>query len=471
MLLSPIGIAIVVLLLLVGRALGSATFIALIMSFSFSATAFAALTAVGGATPQIYTAVVLCMLVTVAWRRTFLRDLARVFKQDTTAWIILALILYTVVSAIIFPRWFAGEATIFQVSRVSGGVEEQPLQPFSLNFTQTAYFVLSALTYFAVRINLNRTLDIATVNRGLLAGAMTAAALGIIDLGGKIAGLGDVLEPIRTVGYSMLTGEDVTIGNFYRISGGGAEASAYASTTLPFLAYSFSYWRATGSMSAFWTMAVILFLLLISTSSTALVGCGLLGAALGVSIVYRACRDRLHRSDLALIGLGLTGLAATMAVFLTSPDTLDSFTKLLMDSVIHKSTSDSAIERGQWNTYSLDALLTTGGVGIGAGTSRTTSWPVAIVSQLGIIGTLLILALIVTFMRGLLDRNTRDLDQPSLQLARSAQALALGSFAPLLVTGSSIDPGVLAFVALALLASVRARTSPAADTRFAVVIR
>ena len=80
--------------------------------------------------------------------------------------------------------------------------------------------------------------------------------MGVIDLLGKLAGAGDVLAPIRTASYAMLT--DVSLGGFARIAGAYSEASAFGGVSLACLAFSYTYWRKTKDRLARWLSVILL---------------------------------------------------------------------------------------------------------------------------------------------------------------------------------------------------------------------
>ena len=142
-------------LLLLGHRLDAPIIIALFASLPLGSTAIVTLSALGGSSPLIYTALVVLLLASVSLRRGFLDDLVRVLAIYWTAWILAAFILYSLFSAIVFPRLFAGQTIVF-VANPDTGVQELPLAPVSGNITQTGYFVLGALTFFAFRILLER---------------------------------------------------------------------------------------------------------------------------------------------------------------------------------------------------------------------------------------------------------------------------------------------------------------------------
>ncbi len=72
---------------------------------------------------------------------------------------------------------------------------------------------------------------------------MVNMALGLVDLLGKMAGAGDLLAPIRTANYAMLT--DVEQAGFSRIAGGHPEASAFAMSMFAGTVFLITSWRVT----------------------------------------------------------------------------------------------------------------------------------------------------------------------------------------------------------------------------------
>jgi hypothetical protein len=200
---SVSGFLVLAGLLLLGHRLGAPIVIALFASLPLGSTAIVTLGALGGSSPLIYTALVVLLLASASLRRGFLDDLVTVFATYRTAWILGALILYSIFSAIVFPRLFAGQTIVF-VASPDTGVQELPLAPVSGNITQTGYFVLGALAFFAFTMLLERKDQFEAVRRGFFAWVVVHACLGVLDLLGKVSGIGDILSPIRTANYTYL---------------------------------------------------------------------------------------------------------------------------------------------------------------------------------------------------------------------------------------------------------------------------
>ncbi|MDX2265130.1 MAG: hypothetical protein NW215_09190 [Hyphomicrobiales bacterium] len=448
---SLVGAAIALLILLAARGAGHRIIFGLFVSLAFGSTAIASLPALGGSTPLIYTAFACALIVCEALRRDFLRSLGVIVKVHWTAGVAAFLAVYAVVSAIIFPRLFAGEVTVFIV--VDGAVKDALLYPTGGNITQTGYFVLGVLTFFALRIALLRPQLIETARRGFLAFIVLHVAFGVADLGGKVLGLGDVLFFTRSVNYALLTSDEV--GSFHRIVGGYPEASTFSAYSLACIAFTYAYWRATGSLLAFLLTGALFLLLVFSTSTTAYVGLAALCMLAAITIGVTIFSGRVKREDLILFVVILASAVALLAAYLAQEKMFEPIVELVRVMVFEKSNSESGRERGMWNLTSVEAFFKTEGVGIGFGSSRSSSWIISVFAQIGVIGGLLMLALVAALCRGtagwpLEDRQMRG-------LADGARAMAVGNLIAVSISGGSADPGILFFISLAVVLTCRAQ--------------
>jgi hypothetical protein len=427
--------------------------VALIASLAFGATAIATLPALGGSSPLIYVVFLLGLLASVALRRDVMRNLGTVLVQQPVAWLILFLVGYTVAGAYLLPRLFAGETTIFIPLRDQMRIGEVPLSPVGGNLTQSLYFVLSALAFFALSVLLLQKGTLAALRKGFFAWAILHVSMGLVDLFGKLAGMGDVLAPIRSASYAMLTEAD--IGGFSRISGAYSEASSFGAVTVALLAFMFTYWRSTQSKLALGLSVILAILLVLSTSSTAYGAGGVLGMILAFSITRAALRSRLQAQDLAIVAAGIVVIVLALGVVVRNEHALDPLWNLFDTVVLDKSSSASAQERAYWNYRSLQSLLETFGFGIGLGSSRTSSWVIAVISQFGIIGSIMIGYLtLLTFRGGRLCRAP-GLDLETRVTARSMRAASIAGLVTATISGGGADPGIIFFLTLAVLLRLR----------------
>jgi hypothetical protein len=445
------GLGVWAALLVCGYFAGAPLIIGFFASLPFGATAFAALPSLGGSSPLIYVLFALAIIAAVALRRSVLADLGRAFAVYPAAWLVCALALYAAVSSYIFPRLFA-ERTIAFVP-VEGVVTEVQLGPTGGNITQTAYFLLGALLFLALIVSLERREVLGKMARGFFAFVIVHVLLGFVDFAGKLAGAGDVLEPIRTASYALLTETEQS--GFWRIVGGCPEASSFAAFGMAALAFAYTWWREAGSWLALLLTVSMLVLLILSTSSTAYVGVTALSLLALVAIGRSALNDRLKPQDITLATGVSVLLAAMFGAFLYDPRLFAPFTEMIDTMVFDKAVSSSGQERAYWNMRSLQSFLDTYGMGVGMGSSRSSSWAVSILAQLGLAGGLMVAALLALLVRGMGRLRPMPGEVPLFALCSGARACAIGYLLAGSIAGGTADPGVLFFASLATVLACR----------------
>ncbi len=104
-------------------------------------------------------------------------------------------------------------------------------------------------------------------------------------------------------------------------------------------------------------------------------------------------------------------------------------------------------------------MVDTRALGIGMGSSRTSSWLVASLAQFGFLGFGLLLVLVGILLRGLGGVDPRSISERDYCVTRAARAAALTSLIGASVASASADPGLLFFISLAILDSTRARAT------------
>lgn len=453
---SLVGLVICGVLLLVGRTLGAPLLVPLVASLAFGSTALGTLPALGGASPLIYTFFVILLLLLITLRVELWRELTAVFVQHGAPWLVVLLTAYVVGGALLFPRMFADWTSVFVPAREIGLVLEVPLQPVAGNITQTAYFTFGAMAFLALSVVLLRIEKLEGLRRGFFLWAILIAAGGAIDLAGKLAGAGDVLEFLRTATYAMAT--EAEHAGFFRIAGLFSEASSFAISALSSLAFTYTYWRATGSRSAAVLALTLVTLLILSTSTTAYVGFAVLCLAVFVGIVHRLLRGQVLRTDLILAVVVLTLFAIVLALLAANRHALEGFEELLRLTIFEKSNSASGVERSHWNMRSLESFLDTFTLGVGLGSSRASNWIIAVLSQLGLVGAALLAVLVLVLAGGARFGKGR-LEPHELQLVAlhdSVRAAALTALMAVTIVGGAADPGLLFFISLATVIACRA---------------
>jgi hypothetical protein len=444
---SLVGALVFIGILLMARNFESPLIVALFASLTFGSTSLFTLSAIGGATPLLSAVFVLLLVAGVALRRNALHEFGAVLREQPAVWLLLLLVAYSVLGAFLLPRLLAGQTGIFMLNREAKTLALVPLMPSSGNITQTMYFILSAATFFAFCILLRERRALKGIRQGILVWATLHVLFGFVDLAGKMAGLGDVLAPIRTASYAMLT--QVEVASFWRIAGSYPEASAFGALTAALLAYMVVYWRITYDRTAFVLGVALLLLLVLSTSSTAYVTGAVLAAIMMMAIAGSAMRSRLRRQEITLLVLGLVGLSAVLSIQLVHEKALDPLWQLFDRMVLEKASSASAHERAFFNEQSLNNFIDTYGLGVGLGSSRASSWIIAVISQLGLVGSM-----IIAYLSFELFRIRRVTSRAYLDLKEQATVCGMRACALAFIIGSSIsagsaDPGMVYFIALA----------------------
>jgi len=221
------------------------------------------------------------------------------------------------------------------------------------------------------------------------------------------------------------------------------------------LAFVYAYWRRTSSWPAALLTVIFFVLIVFSTSSTAYVGCAVLCLLASAGIVASVLSNRLTTVDIILFVGALTIVTALLALYLYDSRLFAPFANLIQTMVFDKSTSDSGVERAYWNTQSLVSLLDTYGLGTGMGSSRSSSWLVSTLSQLGVIGSLLVAVLLVVLLRGMGGLQPQPDERQLFALCASARGWGFAYLLAGSIAGGTADPGVLFFAALATVVACR----------------
>ncbi|MEM6677795.1 MAG: hypothetical protein AAF675_07985 [Pseudomonadota bacterium] len=309
-----------------------------------------------------------------------------------------AFLIVGLVTTLFMPRIFAGQIAVIPVREVLYGA--QPLVPTSQNISQFAYLTLSVLMVFTfARLGRDPALRQHMLGAMML-GAAIAVATGLLDLASHFVPIAPLLDLFRTATYSILANVEVL--NQRRVIGLMPEASSYGGLTIGFLtALYFLAPAIENRRLRRWTgplVGALVVMAYLSTSSAAYVG---LAVFLGLVALHwagrrLAPRDRAPRRLLGLeLGLGLGGAAALILVILAAPGLLDPFVRLVERMVFEKAASDSFEERTYWTAVSWQALLESGGLGLGVGSTRASSAPVAVLAATGFLGGLFFYAFVL----------------------------------------------------------------------------
>lgn len=357
---------------------------------------------------------------------------------------LLCLFLYGAASSYIMPRLFAGETQIIPLGATSYLPTSEgtvPLGPVSSNFNQSIFLLGNIICFTIIAAVGSNRQGIDTITKALIAFCFADICFGFIDVITASTGTQDALSFIRNAQYAFH--DDETVGNMRRIVGSYTEASAFAGVTLGVFGFTgtlFLYGRSP-PISGLLALSSFMFIVL-STSSTGLLGSLIVAILLYMIALARCSTRRQDRFSAAVVILGPLLLIISIMLAL-SIDTVGSTIYNYVDTlVLSKSTSQSSAERGTWNAYALRNFFDSVGMGVGLGTSRASSFPLAVLSQVGIPGaTFYIFFLVAVF------RNQNEMPRSYTSDIRAATRMGcLSLIFGALIAGTTIDLGLLFYV-------------------------
>jgi hypothetical protein len=327
-----------------------------------------------------------------------------------------------------------------------------PLGFSSGNITQPLYLTMSFLLCVALYMLMLVPNGPAMLATALLTGASMAVASGLLDM--ATAGT-TLLAPLRTASYAILEGAEVA--NNRRVIGFNTEASSFGALVLSFASILIfmspaswvggrAHWLEKGLIAALLLMTVL------STSSSAYLGLIVLALMylFRLALLLVTPRNGLDRRQSALSVLGLVmAVLIGCAYVVARPAILDGPIEVINNTLLEKSSSDSADERSSWNRVSLQGFMATGGYGVGVGSTRTSSWVVAVLSSTGVLGALMLLAFLVRGFLASLPR-TNPVIRFSTVGARYAFLIVL---IPAAVAGTLVDFGIFNAFFFAVMAA------------------
>nr|WP_112436870.1 hypothetical protein [Rhizobium sp. AN80A] len=368
------------------------------------------------------------------------------------------LVLYGGLSAYFLPRLFADATMIVPL-----GVADRPLTsgvvslaPVSSNLTQTVYLIADLACFLLVTAIGSTTQGFRAIISGLIAYTALNIVFAALDVVTGAIGAQDMLQFMRNAQYVFHDNDKIN--GMKRIVGSWPEASAFAGTTLGAFGFTSTLWLC--GRSSRWTGALALTsfaLIILSTSSGGLVAAPVCLAIFYVTAVIRSGTSHgSANSSAVVIFAPLVAVAVGLAVVLQT-DIFNSIYDYIDMAILSKSTSASGMERGAWNTHGMQNFFDTYGIGVGLGTARTSSFLVAVLSNVGIPGAVFYLLFIATALgpSGAMARSfTADVQ---LSARNGCLCLLTGSF----IVGPTVDLGLLFFILAGLAASRPTSTADA----------
>jgi hypothetical protein len=353
------------------------------------ASAATVLTALGGANiPPAHVLLGFGALTTILRYRLFGYALQAIAFPLPGFWLAVT-ILYGLATAIFIPRLFAGQTDVFAIARTetSGVLVLVPLQPVSGNFTQSIYFVADLVCFMLYYSYAQSEDNVRLFAKAVLACAIANLVFGLIDYLTFTTGTAELLAPIRNGTYAIL--DEAELAGFKRIVGSFAEASSYGTFSLWLFAFAGKLWlrgiytRTTGPLAL-----LLIFALLASTSTTAYAGFAIILAIEYIAGIVRIALRQATWTTAFFLMFAPMIFGIFACVVALHPTWSSTVWEVYEITFLNKLSSDSGIERSSWNMQAATNLVETFGLGVGVGSTRTSTWLLAVPVSLGIVGTL-----------------------------------------------------------------------------------
>jgi hypothetical protein len=367
-------------------------------------------------------------------------------------WLLMTM-LYSTVSAYLMPRLFAGETMAFAV-RATMGLDNSiaPLEPTTSNLTQSIYFIGNFICFvvlcgFASSLSGRKHLA-----RAALACVSLNLVFVVLDLVTYLTNTADLLAFIRNATYQTMAESDVA--GVKRIVGSFVEASTFGYWTLGYFAFATSLWlNGIATRLTLPLCLLSLVALLCSTSSTAYVGL-MVFLFVQYCIIGLKFISRPVKIQKGIFIIAVPFIVVLVVVLIAMNDTTSAIVGDVLDNLLfNKLSTSSGIERSNWNSQAIRNFIDTFGFGAGNGSVRASSFPVAVISSLGVIGSTTYALFLVPVLFG--QNGTSDTTMVVYQNAARSACFAWLIAASL--SGGFIDLG-LSFFAFAALACTDPRS-------------
>ena len=435
---------------------------ALLIASLLGASAAAFITAMNNANIQPAHFLLAFLALELFFRGSLLRAGLESLAVSRAGFWLLVTVVYSVVTAVLMPRLFAGATYVFNIAQQGSGgagIVLVPLAPVSANVTQTIYFAGDFICFVIFYAYASTREGLETVGRAMVICAFVNLAFATLDLATYFTGTSELLSFYRNTSYRML--DDVELAGFKRIVGSFTEASAFAYATLGLFAFTFTLWlrRAFSPFSGI-AAALSLAAIIFATSTAGYFGLVLFVVWRYSHAVLQVAMGRATRNALIFVVCAPVIASIVVMAIWMHPETRHTAQQIIDVTIFSKLDSESGIERASWNSQALNVFRDTMGLGAGVGSVRASSWLIAVLASLGILGTItygmFIICIFVTGRRG--DQEPKA---EAIQAAARASCVALIMASS--VAGSFIDLG-LPFFALAATACARPRRRPAVET-------
>jgi hypothetical protein len=448
------------------------SFVVMILSTIFGAAAAFSVPGLGGASvlvPSLFLLFFTARLFMAHGEGPFLAALA----PPRPGFLLLLLTAFGLATAIFFPRLFQGVTQTMSVERSIGArnlIALVPLKFSSNNITQSVYAVGGLICFAATFAFFRSNGTPGILINGILVVASVNLGFALADIVTHFTHTDFLLGFVRTANYALLTGAEK--GGLKRISGTFPEASAFADFTLVLFAMTTSLWLSgIRSTTTGIVAGLLLAALILSTSATALVGLAVLLPILCLQSFLASRREPGAGRPVMIVSILAAMPLVVFFVLIVMPDLAHNLHDFLDEMLFSKADSQSGRERFMWNAMAYQAFLDTSGFGAGLGSARASSFGLVLLSNIGVIGTLIF----ASFVAMLMAADTRSRHLPSRKVSAVVRAAKAGLITVLIsaaTSGTVYDLGLMFYIlagGISALTATASQMSIARKRQFGVV--
>jgi hypothetical protein len=370
----------------------------------------------------------------------------RAMSVGRPAFWLLITMCYGTITAYVMPRLFLGETLAFAVRGQGGENYAAPLAPAMSNITQSIYFIGDFVCFLLLCGFGSSNAGRRSLGRAALGCAVLNLVFVVLDLATYATNTTELLSFIRNSTYSMIS--DTELAGFKRIVGSFVEASSFGYWTLGYFAFTTSLWLNGIATRFTLSLSVLSFVaLLFSTSTTAYVG---LVAFLMIQFVTVSIRLLFQpvRPQMIIFIIAMPIIFGIVVLLICLNDASYAYVGDLLDTfLLNKMSTSSGVERSSWNSQAIRNFMDTFGFGAGNGSVRASSFPIAVIASLGIVGSVIY----ALFLLSIWFRQDRLADPAGAATQSAARSACLAWLIAATASGSFVDLG-LPFFAFAAIA-------------------
>lgn len=374
-------------------------------------------------------------------------------------WLIL-LAGYSAAGAFTLPFLFADTIALVPLRPTNNplGLTAYPLRFSPQNITTACYMLATLTAALCAHVAARRGDAAARVARAASMIGLVHVGIGWFALATKDTALQAAATFFRNGSYMQL---DQSFAGFARLTGISPEPSLYASYALIWFVFTTELWLR--NVDRRWSGAASLTLLLTlaaSTSTTAYVGLAAYSAVLLVRQLFLVGTIPAAKG-LAIAGCLAVFAASALALAAGSDEAARALARVLRLTTTEKLDSSSGTARVLWARQGIGAFFHSWGLGVGAGSFRSSSIVTAVLGSSGVIGLGAMLLYLRQVFRPFAAATWQRSRMIEADVSTAAAWVVVMVLVPASVSAPSPDPGLvwglLAGAALGLRRAAAAR--------------